>query len=800
MTFPRKRAVTGLGQLIGRWPIALVACFLLAATVLLPCLGEPGLWEPSERQLADRVAPPLDVTPKPPPVTKSGKPTDDEDCVRVPPKDAAARSLRDSAIEMGRDTFGDDDGGRRLPFALLGLVTALAAAGIAMRGGGARAGVIASCVLLAMPVMVLQSRMITSDIGTACGSTLILFALFGLARPNRDHLALDLGCSVVALIAGLPIAFYGGGALLGLLVPIGAFAAAGSLGVPFVASAVRGRIESGHVAALVATLAAIVLVGILAYQMYYWVEPYPGLTPPPARQMFGKAIVAEGCWSSALGAIWRAEDDIRFIFDSTFEQIAYGTFPWGIVGPIAMFGLLRSSDPNKKLAGALTLAWAAASWIAAEAWQRRVGNVMWSGFPALAIATGIWLDDVLSRRSQKRTSPPVTGMPSGTVLPTAEPAESGMPGGAMLIALFVGLAVLDLGKDLQSFTDKLTSLLSGAEIITYPKEARAVLPLRLWVLVLGVLAALGFVLTLVLWNDAQTRLARTLRKAANIAFAASLAATVTLAAFWSFVWQPTLAYHLSSKELLATYDSLRKDGEPLHVMGDLGFAPSHYTAVTPEPAASRDAIVKALKKPTRVFAIAPQGELCTLHREMGDAPYFVLEDRNLRNLLLSNRVDGTTDKNPLRETIAHKLPANIKTKPKARIVFDNKLELLGWDIPGKLERGDNFEVVTYWKVLAPVGGAWTMLLHFDGPLRLRDGDHKPIKDRCPTSTWQPGDFIIDRHPMKTGGGGYPPGKYDLWIGFFTGSAPNFRNMTVSAAPGDMRDTTDRVKIASLLLD
>jgi len=785
---PRK-----LGQLIGTWPVALLACFLLAATVLLPCIGDSGLWEPSERQLADRVAPPLDAPPKPPPpVQKAGKPVDDEECVRIPPKDAAARSLQARAIELGRDTFGDDDGGRRLPFALLGLITALAAAGIAMRGSGGRAGVITICILLAMPLMVLQSRMITSDIGTVCGSTLILFGLFGLARPNRRYLGLDLGLSSLAVIAGIPLAFLGGGALLGLVVPIGAFAAAGSLGVPAVTSAIRGRFDGGQLAALIATLAMIALVCVLAYQMYYWVEPYPGLTPPPARQLLGKAIVAEGCWSSALGAIWRAEDDVRFIFDSTFEQIAYGTFPWGILGPIAMFSLLRSKHPGHKLIGAVTLAWAAAAWLATEAFQRRVGSALWAGFPALAIASGVWLDDVLSRRVMKRPLPPVT-------LPN-EPTDSGMPAGALLIALFVGLAVLDLGKDLQSFTDKLTSLLSGAEIITYPKQAEALIPLKLWVLVLGVLAALGFVLTMVLWNDAETRLARTLRKAANIAIAASLVATVTLAAFWSFVWQPTLAYHLSSKALLVTYDELRAGREPLIVMGDLGHAADHYTTVKPEPASSREQIVSALKRPSRVFAIAPQAELCTLHREMGEAPYFVLEDRNLRNLLLSNRVDGTEDKNPLQEMIEHKEPQGIKMKPKARIVFDNKLELLGWDIPTKLERGDDFEVVTYWKVLAPVGGAWTMLLHFDGPLRLRDGDHKPIKDRCPTSSWQPGDYIIDRHPMKTSSGGYPSGKYELWIGYFTGAAPNFRNMTVSAAPGDMRDTTDRVKIVSLLLD
>nr|MBA2540959.1 glycosyltransferase family 39 protein [Deltaproteobacteria bacterium] len=330
-----------LGALIGKWPIALVACFVLAATILLPCLGEPGLWEPSERQLSDRLAPPLDVDPKAPspsaPPPKAGK-SGDEDCLRVAPKDAAARTLSAKAIEFGRDSFGDSDGGRRLPFALLGLVTALAAAGLAMRGGGGRAGIVTLCVLLAMPVMVMQARMVTSDIGTACGATLILYGLFGLARPNRSWLAFDLVMSVIALVCGVPLAFYAGGALLGLLVPIGAFAAAGSMGVPLVVDAINRRSVIGHVPAVIAAVATIVIASVLVYQLYYLVEPYPGLTPPPARQMFGQAIVAEGCWSSALGAIWRPEDDVRFIFDSTFEQIAYGTFPWGILGPIAMFG------------------------------------------------------------------------------------------------------------------------------------------------------------------------------------------------------------------------------------------------------------------------------------------------------------------------------------------------------------------------------------------------------------------------------------------------------------------------------
>jgi hypothetical protein len=214
---------------------------------------------------------------------------------------------------------------------------------------------------------------------------------------------------------------------------------------------------------------------------------------------------------------------------------------------------------------------------------------------------------------------------------------------------------------------------------------------------------------------------------------------------------------------------------------------------------SRDQIVAAIGRPNRVFAIAPQTELCQLHREIGGKPYFVIDDRNTRSLLLSNRVDGTTDKNPLRTAILHAEPKQIQNRPKSRIVFDNKVELLGWDMPKHVGRGDKFTVRMYYKILAPVGGNWRVLFHFDGALRF-NGDHEPIKGRCQTSTWQPGDFIVDTHTVTAGGGAFTPGPYEVWTGFFTGSAPNWKNMTVSEAPPDQRDTADRVKITTITLD
>lgn len=843
------RQISSASRWLGRWPIALAACFVLAAAVLVPSVGTTGLWEPQERTFVDRVAPPQDVEAeraarqllqtalgvgelaKPRPVApddlrRRGN-DDPASCDRTPPKDALARSLTTRAVQAGRDHISDDDGGRRLPLALLGLLTVLATAGIAMRLAGPRAGILAGVTVLSMPLLVLQSRMLTSELGTACGASLIVYALVALSRPYlaRGPLGavLDALVSTAALAAGVALGFLGGGALLGLLVPIGAFAAAGALGVPAVVAVVRRRPFAAHLPALCAALAAAGLIALLAWQLYDVKDPYPGIVPQ-ARQVLGQAIVPEGCWSWALGGIWRPEDDLRFIYDSSFEQIAYGTFPWGVLAPIAMAALLRDPDADRRLAGALALAWAGAAWIATEAFQRKVGFSIWAGFPALAVAVGVWLDGVLARRGRGGAGQ----IPGAGQAPGAD-AEA-MPAGAMLVGLFFLLAAVDLGKDMYSFAEKVTSLLTGSDTVAYPKPSRLLLlPTRLWPLLLGGIVAIGFALTMMAWRPGDAPAARLGRRIAGWGAAAAFAATAAAGAFWAFAWHPELGHYLSSKTIFETYRDLRAPGDELVIMGDLGQAPRSYADACPVPAPpaaigsaapapppppseecqqkkletvqTRDQIVNALKRPQRVFAVAPQGELCSLHREIGEKPYFVLEERNLRNLLLSNRVDGTTDKNPLADVIVHAEPKAIPTRPKRRVVFDGKIELLGWDLPAEVGRGDRFDIVLYYKILQPVGAAWKSLMHFDGGGgRAGNADHEPINGRCSTATWQPGDFIIDRFTGAAGTSAYPAGPIDVWVGFFTGSAPSFRNMPISEAPPDIRDQHDRVKIATLVLD
>jgi hypothetical protein len=777
---------TGVATRLGRWPWALVACALLAAALLLPQLGGPGLWEPHERQLSDRVAPLLSraaadkahPAPAPPP-PKDG-------CVHGAPPDATARSLTSRAIVWGRDAIDDSDAGRRLPLALLGALTVLAAAGTAIRLAGPRAGVVSAIVLLAMPLCALQARMLTSEIGTACGASLLIYglvALGGLTRRSAAAAIADAAVALLALAAGAVLGFLGGGALLGLVVPLGAVAAAGiGAGLP---TAIRRRTPGTLGPAIIAALAALAALGLaalIAHQIYDLKAPYPGMTPPPARELLGRAILPNGCYAWALGGVWRPEDDLRVIYDSAFEQIAYGSYPWGLLAPLAMAALVGGADPGRRRLGALALAWAGAAWVATEAFQRKVGFTVYAGFPALAIAVGAWLDGVFAGR--------VRGEPGAT------------PPGARLIALFAVLGTLDLGKDLQSFTERLTSLLVGSDAMPYPVSSRLLfVPTRLWVLVLGAAIAISTALSLALWRDGSAPRDRRLQRAAIRSAIAAIAATLALAAFWTAFWQPQLAIHLSSKTMFETYQEVARPGEALVVLGDLGQAPYAYTEHPPEIVPDRAQVIAALGRPGRVFAIAPQAELCTLHREIAGKPYFVLDDRNLRSLLLSNRLDGAEDRNPLRTAIVHDEPKDIPHRPKGRVVWDSRIQLLGWDVPRSAARGARIDITLYYRILQPVGGSWKTLLHVDGATgRAGIGDHDPIAGRCPTSTWQLGDYIIDRFTTSAGGGAFPSGSYEVWTGFFTGSNPNWKNMPISEAPGDMRDTVDRVKIASIILE
>jgi len=260
-----------------------------------------------------------------------------------------------------------------------------------------------------------------------------------------------------------------------------------------------------------------------------------------------------------------------------------------------------------------------------------------------------------------------------------------------------------------------------------------------------------------------------------------------------------MSKNLSSKHIFEVYRGLRAPGDALGIMGSMGNAPRYYADGTPEPIGGRDALLDFLRRPARVFAMVPASELCSIHRAKADGLVFhVIDDTNARTLLLSNRLDpGHTDKNPLATAIVRTPPAGIERVPFA--TYDNQIELVGVRMPATVARNADFEMKLVYHVIAPVGGAWQVFVHFDkGALRF-NGDHWPIRQRCQTSMWQQGDYIIDKFTVNAGDPSFPRDDFEVWTGLFTGSNPNWRNMPVSTARDGLKDNVNRVRIGTIRL-
>jgi hypothetical protein len=683
----------------------------------------------------------------------------------------------------------------------------------------------------------MQARQLTSELGTAAGATLSLYGLVSL-RPigaslwaglRGHHRApppsigalhvLDDLLSLSALAAGLALGFLAGGALLGVVVPVLAFAAATGLGSAGLAALLRlaRRLSAGVAASvsprrrighpelrapwgqwigdrnatwlggkgLVATAASLLLLYVMLRHAYKL-----GPLTPGTREIFGRSIIPTNCYSWALGGTWQGSDDTRVLYDSSVEQIAFGTFPWGLLAPIAIAALMTSARRRHRLAGALCLGWAGIAWIATEAFQRKVAFTIYAGFPALALAVALWLDALL--RAQPSDEP---ASPEGPA-PAPLAARSG---GLLLVGLFFLLGTITLGKDLQTFPERLTSLLLGDDAIKYQTLARVLwIPTRAWILGLG--AIISIAASIWIWGQRGIADPAARPRRFRAALVTALIATAALAGFWVHGWHASLSKLLSTKSVFASYRALRADGDRLVILGDLGNAPKYYAGGPFEPVQSREQILEALRSPKRVFALAPASDLCYLHRQAAVAgtPYVVLDNENERTILLSNRVTGSTDHNPLLTSLYPHEPPGIKQRPTARIVFDERIEIIGWNLPAAVRPGARFTATIFYKILAPVSSTWRVFQHYDHDGSRFSGDHVPISGRCPTIEWQAGDYIADAFVVEVGAG-MGTGRYDLWTGFFTGAAPSWHNMPVTLAPAAIRDPDDRVKITSILL-
>ncbi len=789
---------------LARHPAALFAAIaLLGFLVLFPGLGTPGLWEPNEMAVADEAVARHDGTyAAPVPATQ---------CPDKKPDAEGARTLTPRAAAWGLGTFATSDGGARTPLALLGFVGVLAVFGIGARLSSMRAGFLSGLVLMSFPLWALQSRQLTSELPTAVGASLLVYGMTALCRPVTSRgwawLAFDLATAFVAIRYGAWLAFEGGGVLLGLLPPLAAVAVAGGFGLTLIGAGlgrawrfVDRRAHRGapppllepwrQGVAIAATLATAGVSVWLAYQVFDL-----GPMTVGTREIGGKSILTSECWSTALGGVWKADDDLNVTYNELFEQIGFGMFPWGVLVPIALTALATGvAGERRRFAGAVALGWAAGAWFAAAVWQRKVGFVIYGGFPACAVGVGVWLDAVLERRT-------ALSQPDAPRAPFTATAWA-------LVGLLVVAGVLVLTKDLGSFTDKLTSLLVGKDQIKYPPNARFLfLPMKTWLWVIGMGVALPLALSAWLWRPphrAEDGPAPFLWRSGIAGHAAhgvtiALVFTALAAMFWTHGWHRGLSENLSSKHVFQVYREVKKDKEPLAIMGSMGNAPRYYAGGNVETLQGRDQVLTYLARPDRVFALVPSTELCPLHAARTESGGLrVLDDTNAKWLLLSNQLGGARDKNPLATMMTRTPPPWLKQQgEKDYATWENQVKLVGVRMPQKVVRGETFTVTLVFKVIAPIGGSWQIFAHFDQGSSRFQGDHWPLRERCATSYWKVGDYVIDTFTVEAGNASFPGGNYDVWFGFFTGSNPSWRNMTVTAEGLGKKDAVNRVKIGQV---
>ncbi len=81
--------------------------------------------------------------------------------------------------------------------------------------------------------------------------------------------------------------------------------------------------------------------------------------------------------------------------------------------------------------------------------------------------------------------------------------------------------------------------------------------------------------------------------------------------------------------------------------------------------------------------------------------------------------------------------------------------------------GDTITVDVTWRVLAPLGGDYTTLLHLalPGQPPLAQGDSPPLAGQYPTRLWAAGEVIVDQYTLVVPDG-LANGRYPLWLGLY----------------------------------
>jgi hypothetical protein len=733
----------------------IVWVMLVGGLLLLPQIGSFGLWEPHEIHHAD-VASDLAGAASFADITVGGK-------------YGAGPVLPVWLSAIGIQLLGTSELAARLPLALTGLLGLLLAFHLGRRLIDDWAGIAAAVVLATTPSYLFQSRQLGGDIvfqvallAAAGGLTAYLGAEDG-ARKRSDLLIATLGLIAAPLCRGL---------LLGWLLPLLA------VGVALIAlhrlespSGQQGLTLRRRLAVAWPGVWPVLLISaaLFALALVYLDKPV-GL-----RQAADGSLVwpRQGAWL-VLGGIPRSAA-AQLTFERPLHQLGYALFPWIALLPLTLASFARRSKPaddapredGRRLAELAVCAAAVFGYLASVAAGLLFGANHFPVLSLLAFGIGLWL-----RRYAGHWR---------------DPRALRWPFGAM-VALGL-LLVVQQDFYVEPETLAFHHLL---EQPTYPVKV----DLRLFVRLFGIgLALLAFFALSGLgldrvapgasrWRRALRWVSEALEVASIAARPAAVFAAVLFAGWCAHVLTPKLSLHMSNKALYQTYDHCRGSAEAgaLGQYRVTGRGAAYYTDGDVEKITSQADLVARLRRNAPFYAVIPAAQLGAIDQaaRRQRLTYYVLDARSSKYLIISNQLTRacSADKNPLRAMVLADPPKTISKRVRAN--FENKVELIGYDVPDVVRSGGSFEITLYYRVTGRMPSGYKIFMHFDKPASRFHGDHKPLGEMYPTQYWLAGDYIVDKHEIELPLLTTSPGVYTIYTGFWLGD----KRLKVVEGPND----------------
>jgi hypothetical protein len=133
--------------------------------------------------------------------------------------------------------------------------------------------------------------------------------------------------------------------------------------------------------------------------------------------------------------------------------------------------------------------------------------------------------------------------------------------------------------------------------------------------------------------------------------------------------------------------------------------------------------------------------------------------------------------------------------------FENQLELVGYSLSTLSPKaGDTVELSLYWRGLRKMQHDYKIFANILDPKTLTKyaaSDGMPVNWNAPTSSWEPGKVIEDKHTLKVDPN-TPPAIYELEIGWYSqeadGSFPRLRIVTPDGGMADNFMYLSRVRV------